>query len=61
MAGAQKLKTPTKPKLTPFPPEDRTNPYLHQTLEQFSTKSVSLKQPFRKVPNEPLKSIFISY
>jgi len=52
MTGAKQLKTQAKPKLTPFPPEDRTNPYLHQTLEQFSTKSVSLKQPFRKVVSE---------
>ncbi len=49
---ASKSKMQTKTKLTAFPPDDRTNPYLHQTLDQVSCKSISLKQPFRKVPFE---------
>lgn len=42
-------KSQTKAKFTPFPEENRTNPYIHQTLDTFSTKSVTLKQAFKKV------------
>eukprot|EP01016_Furgasonia_blochmanni_P012503 TRINITY_DN1619_c0_g1_i3.p1 TRINITY_DN1619_c0_g1~~TRINITY_DN1619_c0_g1_i3.p1 ORF type:complete len:436 (-),score=66.46 TRINITY_DN1619_c0_g1_i3:96-1403(-) len=33
-----------KGKLTPFPPDERTNPFMHMTFESFNTKSVILSR-----------------
>mmetsp|Transcript_3256 Transcript_3256/g.2807 ORF Transcript_3256/g.2807 Transcript_3256/m.2807 type:complete len:220 (-) Transcript_3256:12-671(-) len=37
-----------KPKLTPYPTEDRTNPFVHQTLDTYNAKGASLNRAFRK-------------
>lgn len=50
----QELKPTTKTKITiqtkytPFP-EDKINPFVNQTLEAFSTKSIQMVRNFKKV------------
>ena len=44
----QTKKLSTQTKWTPYP-EDRQNPFMNQTLEQFNTKSISNLRNFKKV------------
>jgi len=39
-------KTQTKAKLTPFPDENRTNPYQNQSFDSFNTKNIQLNRTF---------------
>jgi len=39
----------TKAKPTPFPPENRINPYLNQTIDPYVPKGINLSKAFKKV------------